>query len=454
LPLNPDTTESIYERLKNELKKIPGLTNFTKRSFNEVWTQAFASKQHDLEAKMVANQLSGWVRYAGGPIDQNDLDNLGVENVDAENVNKHMEDQDLDELGALNNIIRDPGSKANGVVTFTTQSSETTIGEGKEIATRPDSDSNYKSYYTTEEKNSPNGTIQVDVGVEAAEIGSEYNVGQYKIQYMPSTISGVEGFENQKAIEDGRDAQSNESYREDIQNVAVEVTGGGTTRGIVGYIEDEVPGSTTAIVEEFPDANPPYADVVVDGGDRQVVLDAIEFAHPSAVRHNLVRPSTYEVGVEATAIGSDLDTSKMEERVNEYLIQSLMSEDIIRLQVANRIMNADKSIRDIEPLRIYMNAETHTYQSGTSIYKLSKWENLDGSGQTSITDGDGNSYEEGTDYEIIDDDGDTKLDSVEWTNSSPSDGTDFYVDYDLLDDLSVGEREKATAGPVTVQEST
>jgi len=143
----------------------------------------------------------------------------------------------------------------------------------------------------------------------------------------------------------------------------------------------------------------------------------------------------------------------MEERVNEYLIQSLMSEDIIRLQVANRIMNADKSIRDVEPLRIYVNNETHTYQSGTSIYKLNKWENLDGSGQTSITDEDENSYEEGTDYEIVDDDGDGKLDSVEWTNSSPSDGTDFYVDYDLLDDLSVSEREKATVGPVTVQES-
>ena len=65
--------------------------------------------------------------------------------------------------------------------------------------------------------------------------------------------------------------------------------------------------------------------------------------------------------------------------------------------------------------------ETHTYETGTSIYTL---ENLPVSNIVSILP-----YIKDTDYKLVDNDGDGFYDSVEWIDSHPANGATFNVTY-------------------------
>lgn len=76
--------------------------------------------------------------------------------------------------------------------------------------------------------------------------------------------------------------------------------------------------------------------------------------------------------------------------------------------------------------------ETHTYSSGTDIYQLNN-DPLVVAGAYTVTieDVKANSYEYKTDFDIVDDNSDGDLESVDWSigGSSPNDGVDFEVDY-------------------------
>jgi len=110
----PRDTDSIYTDLKNRLTgKIQGLTNFTRNSFNWVWTRAFSQEFRDFEVQKLAIQLSGWVDYAGGDVTEDDLRDLGIEDsVSPEELNQYLDDIDLNNLVNIVNIERDEGSKS------------------------------------------------------------------------------------------------------------------------------------------------------------------------------------------------------------------------------------------------------------------------------------------------------------------------------------------------------
>lgn len=125
----PRTKDEIYESLRASLTgKITKLTNFTDRSFNYVWTQAFAEEIRELEVLAVVSELAGWIDYTGGPITEDDLEQLDIEtDVTAEEVNEFMQDDYLDEYIKIVGVSRLEGSRATGSVTFTTQSANTEI---------------------------------------------------------------------------------------------------------------------------------------------------------------------------------------------------------------------------------------------------------------------------------------------------------------------------------------
>lgn len=77
--------------------------------------------------------------------------------------------------------------------------------------------------------------------------------------------------------------------------------------------------------------------------------------------------------------------------------------------------------------------ETLTYSNGTDVYALSNQRVLvDGYHEVTIEDASGDTYERGTDFEVVDDDSDDELDSIDWSvgGSTPDDAEDFDVDYD------------------------
>lgn len=76
--------------------------------------------------------------------------------------------------------------------------------------------------------------------------------------------------------------------------------------------------------------------------------------------------------------------------------------------------------------------ESITYSSVTDVYALNNSDVIvEGHHTVNIEDASGNTYERGTDFEVIDDDGDDELDSIDWSigGSSPDDAEDFFVDY-------------------------
>lgn len=76
--------------------------------------------------------------------------------------------------------------------------------------------------------------------------------------------------------------------------------------------------------------------------------------------------------------------------------------------------------------------ETHTYSTGTDVYALDNSRVLvEGYYEVTIEDTSGDTYTQGTDFEVVDDDSDGDLDSIDWSvgGSTPDDAEDFDVDY-------------------------
>jgi len=369
--INPRTTDEVYESLKSNLKgKINKLTNFAENSFNFVWTQAFAEEQHEEEVAALAVQLSGWAEYAGKEITQEDLDELGITGATPEEVNEYINEDHLDELGKLMGVTRDPGEKAIGEVEITTNSA-VTIDEGTKFGTQPGSEGDFRSFFTTETVNAGSATT-VTASIQAESVGDEYNVGAGTITYMPNPPVGVDSVTNPSGTTGGTDIQSNDGLRQDIQNAVIESSGGGTKTGVESYIEDNTEAIDVIVQEKFTGdsehGNYPHGDVVVLGGTDQEVQDAIDFSHPSAVEHILIRPTQFGINVDADVEGTDINTTAVEDDIAEYFDQLLLGDDVIRDKIIQTIMNADPDIDNITPADapfISINKEGHTFTGET-----------------------------------------------------------------------------------------
>jgi hypothetical protein len=169
------------------------------------------------------------------------------------------------------------------------------------------------------------------------------------------------------------------------------------------------------------------------------------------VSHNLVRPTKVTINLDVTVSGTDVDTTEVEGDLNDYLTELGISEDVVRDQIVATTMTAEVGIDGIDSLTVTVVDETHTYQTGTSVYTLDKAPIVADS-VTNVDDASGDAYVNGTDYDEVDDSGDGKQDGIDWSvgGSSPDDGEDFEVDYEVPDDIAIGDREKAEPGSVTV----
>jgi hypothetical protein len=164
----PRTEETLYENLRDRLiGKIEGLSNFTTNSFNQVWTNAFSDELREIEIRKLAAQLSGWVEYSGGEITEEDLIELGIEDVvTPEEVNQYMEDEDLDRLVDIVGIDRDLGNSAvattsTNTETFTYDSSKSSDSYCFDDLVYPSRDTSNPLVMLEEGNNGAEGIIEV-----------------------------------------------------------------------------------------------------------------------------------------------------------------------------------------------------------------------------------------------------------------------------------------------------
>lgn len=351
----PRTTEEIYNDIKSSLTgKIAKLTNFTDRSFNYVWTEAFSEEIRELEVLAVVSELAGWIDYTGGPITEDDLEKLGIaDDITADEVNEFMEDDYLDEYVKIVGVSRLSGSRATSTVTFTTQSEQTDIPEGTRVTTVPDSSGETIDFVTTDNIETAEGVTTVTgVPIQAVGVGTEYNVPANEIARLSDPPIGVNGVDNPESTTGGEDEESNEELRSRAKQAVQSSSLGGTVDGIKGYIRQNIEGvgEGDIIVDEFTDPCPPFVDVIVDGGLDENVFEAIEFSRPAGVRHNLVRPQVIQLGFDVDVLGEDINQAGVEDAITEFLLNSGIGKKFYQDGLIRLIMNTDDDIINIDNL--------------------------------------------------------------------------------------------------------
>lgn len=470
--ISPRESTEIYESLRSKLTgKIEQLTNFSENSFNFVWTNAFAEQQHQQEVAALAVQLSGWVEYAGKNITEDDLDELGVTGTTPEEVNQYIDDQQLDQLGALVGAVRDQGSRATGQVQVTTNRSMT-IEEGTSFGTQTDSSGNFLEFETTESVTT-DAAETVTVDVQAVEIGEEYNVGANSITYIPNPPTGVANVNNSSGTVGGTNVQDNESFREDVQRAVLESSEGGTEDSIEAFIENQTEAIDVIVRQKFTGdtehGSYPHADVVALGGTDTAVNDAIQKSHPSGVEHILVRPKQFGVNVTVDVEGTNVDTARVENDIAEYFNELLLGDNVVRDKLIQIIMNADPDIQNISTLQVEINNEILTYNSQSTnhpYYILDKGSSMEQSvGITSVSatvSGSDTVLTEGSDYEEYDSTNNNytspNLDAVNFDVNgdgttdgvNPDEDTNVEVTYRIAEDIPITDEEVANSGNVTV----
>lgn len=360
MPINPPTQDSIFTDIRDRvLNSDADITNWSPQSPEKALTdEGFASLLYVLWHATLASQLAGWIDYAGGPITEDDLDDLGLESVDAggsvdlDLLNDLTRDEDLDAKVAQNSITRDPGAFATGEVEITTNSDSVVVDSGFRVTT--DSDDPL-AFETTEEVTPSAGSTTVTADIEAVERGSEFNVGSDTITQMPSPPQGVSGVTNPSATTGGEDEETNAELRERGKRAIVNNSGGGTVGGIEGAIASEYDGVdiNDVKVEEFPNADPPHGEVIVDGGpDDGTLQDFINEVKPSTIAHPLIRPDKITVDVDADVAGTDVDTAALEAAVTDYLQGLGLGDDVIRDAVVATLMTEDADVEGIDSLTI------------------------------------------------------------------------------------------------------
>lgn len=376
MTISPRPDDQIFESIRTRLEsRIDSITNFVAGSFNREFLEAYSDQVRESEIKSLAAELGGYVDYAGKTLTQNDLDNLGVENVDPSEINPYMRDEQLDLLAANSSLNRTPGTKARGTVEFQTVDDSATIEDGFTIGTNTEVDGTFQRYYVDAEgdgeitpdstatvsPNSGQSTLQVEVIAEGR--GDAYNTGTNTIEFIPNPTPGIESVTNIEPVDGGTNEQQNESFREDVRNAIFGSSEGGTAPSIKGYIERNASQQVVASTQEYTDECPPYVDVVIDGGDEAELRNLIEICRPVGIRHTLVRPTQIVVGFLTTVEGTGIDTAGVENDGISYIESLRAGEDFSWSKLLNSILTADIDIDSAPALDVYA-----TEVSGRKFY--------------------------------------------------------------------------------------
>ena len=464
--IQPRTIQDVFTSMRSSLSnKIAKLTNFTPNSFNFVWTRAFSSEIRELEVQALASQLSGFIDYAGGPITDEDISRLGLQDsVTAEELNEYMVDSDLDQLVSILGVSRLSGSRATGEVDITTESGETTIPEGTVVTTEPDSAGNVTAFRTTETASTSSGaTIVTNVEIQALEAGEEFNIPAGQINSVRNPPIGLVAVTNPSATEGGTSEESNQSLRQRAKEAVEWSSEGGTVSGITSFIERTVEGvdSGDVFLDEFTEQQPPFVDVVVSGGLEEELLPAIEASRPAGITHNLARPQNIVLGADANVVTGELTDAQKQQlqtealEITETFLNNLdigedMVLDSLSLAVANGI-SFGNNIFDIDRLSLYYERSVNEeFEYDTSrvdaeqAYRLDfTYDNVNGI--SAVRDSAGNDFTENVDYQIINTTPDGIPDTIQWipqAGTTPEDRRDssafpdvvdtrFFVDYDI-----------------------
>lgn len=478
MPLYVDDTDSLYKLLRSNVSgEIPELTDFSENSPEYTLLHGEAEYFHILEHARLATQLSGWVKYAGGPITQDDLRELYPparrEYINLELLNSFMSDYDLNQLGELMGVDRDPGAYATGIVILTFAGPGGQVPAGFNVATVPGPEGNFLGFETTEPAEAAEGDLTVKVPIRAVERGDKYNVASNTIEYIPpgQDIEGaasVTSVTNPEATSNGEDAEPNYEYRRRIQRALTHASQGGTVAGIKGAVIEAYDGVDLGdvLIDQHHGDTPPttltfrgeqysltnWGEVYVNGGpDKEsIIQDLILKNQPSTILHILRRPYVYEIDTKIKLAGTDIDQQRVGNAVTTFLSNRTLGENIVDKQLLAEIMSVDADIEDFN-IDLLITNEPHTFMSNTDEYALRSPARRVAKVTGTVT-GKSHTFTEGTDYTVVDKDSDGHPESVSFApnGTNPDTGTTFTVAYEAAGDVFIRDSEVADPGVVSV----
>ena len=387
MPLNPRDSDEIFETTKEKLEqRIDGLDNFGEQSFNNAFLTAHSEQVREAEIKAVAASLAGSVEYAGRDLTESDLDDLGLTTIDPEEINLYMDDSQLDRLALNFGIRRDAGERASTTVEFEVSDDSVEIEEGTVVSTSLSGENQLDflvdvdgdGQITTDPRPtvSPDaGSTTVTTNAIADEVGSEYNVAAGAITSIPIPRPGVQSVINTENATGGSDQQSNESLREDVQTALFTGSGGGTTSGISGYIESETSEEISSIgINEFTDQQPPFVDVIVDGGDKHELLELIDESKPPGIEHNLVRPTRINIVAHTDILSSSaVDTDILIDAITSRIAALDVGDNLYHTALLQSVLGADINIISGPSINVGYGAvknDQYRYYSEESVYEI------------------------------------------------------------------------------------
>jgi uncharacterized phage protein gp47/JayE len=388
MPRNIRSPQDIYDTIERRISDdVYGVTNFTPNSFNAALLSSQSRELHELEIRIIASILAGSVDYAGKELTENDLRQLNIDGVSAEQINEYMEDKHLDLLASNVSISRQEPTYATTTLKFEVADDTISIPDGFPVSTGQSDDNTYLVDVTgeaisddgtllfTNQSADPvenNGDYFVTVDAVAADTGPDYNVSAGVIDTLPQPTPGVISVTNTEAASGGFPLEPNESLRERVRNAIFSNSNGGTRSGLSGSIQSEVEEVVDINIDEYTKKQPPYADVIISGGSKSELLDLIDEFKPLGVLHNLLRPTENNLLIEIDVIGS-VTSSALKETVSEVVGQYEIGENIYWSDLVTELSTRYDDIQSIGSLNMYVDEvalETQNYESGTDEYSL------------------------------------------------------------------------------------
>lgn len=445
MTIDPRPIDSIFTDIQSQLlDSINKLTNFVRGTFNDAFLRSYADQIREAEIKALAVQLSAYPEYAGKELTEDDLQELGIENVSPAELNRYVQPRDLDKLAEIVGIDREQGRRATGEVTFTVTDDQVEIREGFVVSTEPDSSGESLRFQcdvnesgaieadTVATKEPDKGETIVSVPVIAEDIGEQFNVGRNTLTVLPEQIPGVISVTNTVAISGGADPESTESLRERTKQAVFQTSGGGTRAGVVGAVQSETDFDLDVSVSENVDSERPVevvADVTPNSAEADTIQSIIEDARPIGVKHELVTPTIINTGVTTEVRGDTVDTQFITQVLTEYIetinFGDRLSDSVLTSQLLSSVSNLTsvatintvfESVTDERhtytgaqtlsfnksPFGV-VNNEAHQYLSDTTTYEL-RFDEIDDTtvDVQTVVDGNKVTLTQGSDYTVVD----------------------------------------------------
>jgi uncharacterized phage protein gp47/JayE len=234
---------------------------------------------------------------------------------------------------------------------------EITIPKGTRVSTYSPKPEEIITYTTVEDsilKPTPGGSWEADVPIVCTVPGPRGNVLAGSITVLPQPLVGIEYVINKVDITGGVDAESDRELRDRAKR-ALEIAGKATRPSLETTIKS-VEGVSSVLVKEAVDNVPGIIKVIVDGGDAEKIVEAIERTRAAGIKVEFSRPKPVYVDVDITLVLEkkfpEAEVSrKVEENVRSYLSSLKIGEDVLFYKVAALAL-AVEGVKDVAEIVI------------------------------------------------------------------------------------------------------